>query len=231
MGPDVPARPLTQRPLVADFVEATLVAVLLALFVRTFLLQAFVVPTPSMEATVLTGDHVVVNKFVFGPSAIPALDRLLPRRPVRRGDVIVFKYPEDPRRDFVKRTVALPGDQVEIRDKAVLVNGEAEREPRVSHSDARIIPNDSGLPDSARRRDQVSPFRVPPGSYFALGDNRDNSYDSRFWGPVPAANLKGRPLFVYWSYPAGGSRKSGPVGWLTDFFAATRWSRTLTVVR
>jgi signal peptidase I len=231
MGPDVSARPLTPRSSLADFVEATLVAVLLALFVRTFLLQAFVVPTPSMESTVLTGDHVIVNKFVFGPAAVPGLDRVLPRRPVRRGDIIVFKYPEDPRRDFVKRTVALPGDSLEIREKTVFVNGEAEKEPRVSHSDPRVVPNVPNLPDSTRRRDQVPLLRVPPASYFAMGDNRDNSYDSRFWGAVPAANLKGRPLFVYWSYPPGGTGRRGPFGWIGDFFAATRWSRTLLAVR
>src|SRR5215467_3274652 len=134
MGPDVPPRPLRtlsrRRSVVSEFVEAILVAVIFALFVRTFLFQAFVVPTPSMEKTLLTGDHLLVNKFVFGTRGVPALDPVLPRRTVRPGDVIVFLYPEDPRRDFVKRAVALGGDVVEIRDKTVFVNGRAEDEPR-----------------------------------------------------------------------------------------------------
>ena len=245
MGPDVSARPLSppaagsrgapaaaRRSQPRELLEAILVAVVLALFVRTFLVQAFVVPTPSMEQTVLVGDHVVVNKFLFAPSAVGALDRLLPRRPVRRGDLIVFKFPEDPRRDFVKRAVALAGDTVEIRSKQVFVNGRLELGTAATHSESRVWPDDPELPEGLRRRDQVPPIAVPPETCFALGDNRDNSYDSRFWGPVPAANLKGRPLFVYWSYPPGAAlRRSGALGWISDFFASTRWSRTFLPVR
>ena len=245
MGPDVSARPLSPAPAVLrgfpyaarrsqlrELLEAILVAVVLALFVRTFLVQAFAIPTPSMEKTVLAGDHVVVNKFVFAPRAVAALDRLLPRRPVRRGDLIVFKFPEDPRRDFVKRAVALPGDTIEIRDKTVLVNGRGESAAGAFHSEARVWPDDRDVPDGLKRRDQFPLSEVPPETYFAMGDNRDNSYDSRFWGPVPAANLKGRPLFVYWSYPPGGSpRRGAALGWIADFFSSTRWSRTLLPVR
>jgi signal peptidase I len=232
MGPDVSARPLSPHAAARELVDATLVAVVLALFVRTFLVQAFVVPTPSMEKTVLAGDHVVVNKFLFAPSAIGRLDRFLPRRPVRRGDLIVFKFPEDPRRDFVKRAVALADEAVEIRSKQVFVNGSPEPGTAAFHSEARVWPDDPELPEALRRRDQVPLLVVPPGTYFALGDNRDNSYDSRFWGPVPAANLKGRPLFVYWSYPPGGAqRHSGAFGWIFDVFAGPRWSRTLLPVR
>ena len=245
MGPDVSARSLSppaadsrgapaaaRRSQPRELLEAVLVAVVLALFVRTFLVQAFVVPTPSMEKTVLAGDHVVVNKFLFAPSAIGALDRLLPRRPVRRGDLIDFKFPEDPRRDFVKRAVALAGDTVEIRSKQVFVNGRLEPGTAAFHSESRIWPDDPELPEGLRRRDQIPPITVPPETSFALGDNRDNSYDSRFWGPVPAANLKGRPLFVYWSYPPGDTRRrSGAFGRISDFFAGTRWSRTFLPVR
>jgi signal peptidase I len=185
-----------------------------------------------MEKTVLAGDHVVVNKFLFAPSAVAALDRLLPRRPVRRGDLIVFKFPEDPRRDFVKRAIALAGDAVEIRSKQVFVNGNLEPGTAAFHSETRVWPDDPELPEGLRRRDQVPLLAVPAGTYFALGDNRDNSYDSRFWGPVPAANLKGRPLFVYWSYPPGGAlRRSGALGWISAFFSGTRWSRTFLPVR
>ena len=207
-------------------------AVILALFVRTFLVQAFVVPTSSMEKTVLAGDHVVVNKFIFGPRGIGALDRLLPRRPVRHQDLIVFKFPEDPSRDFVKRAVGLPGDIMAIRDKTVYVNERPEAGAGPFHSESRIWPDDGDLPEGLRRRDQLHPFGVPEQTYFALGDNRDSSYDSRFWGAVPEANLKGRPLFVYWSYPPGGeARRRGPLGWISDFFASTRWLRTFLPVR
>jgi signal peptidase I len=246
MGPDVSARPLSPAPAASrgypaaaarrsqprELLEAILVAVVLAFFVRTFLVQAFAVPTPSMEKTVLAGDHVVVNKFVFAPRAVAALDRWLPRRPVRRGDLIVFKFPEDPRRDFVKRAVALPGDTIEIRDKTVLVNGRGESAAGAFHSEARVWLDDRDVPDGLKRRDQLPLSEVPPETYFAMGDNRDNSYDSRFWGPVPAANLKGRPLFVYWSYPPGGGpRRGAAFGWIADFFSSTRWSRTLMRVR
>ena len=231
MGPDVPPRPLRRRGLAEEFLEATLIAVVLALFVRTFLLQAFVVPSPSMEKTLLAGDHVVVNKFAFGPRAAGALDPILPRRAVRRGDVVVFKFPEDPRRDFVKRVAALPGDTLEIRDKIVFVNNRPEKQPRAIHSDVRLWADDPDLPESLRRRDQVPFLRVPPQSYICLGDNRDNSYDSRFWGPVPAAYLKGRPLLVYWSYPQEAVGSRWPVRWIKDFFMATRWGRTFLAVR
>jgi len=231
MGPDVSARPLSPPAAARELLDATLVAVVLALFVRTFLVQAFVVPTPSMEKTVLAGDHVVVNKFLFGPSAVGRLDRLLPRRPVRPGDLIVFKFPEDPRRDFVQRAVALAGDAVEIRSKQVSVNGSPEPGTAAFHSETRVWPDDPELPEGLRRRDQIPLLVVPPGTFFAMGDNRDNSYDSRFWGPVPAANLKGRPLFVYWSYPPGeAQRHFGAFGGIAAFFTGTRWSRTLLPV-
>lgn len=217
-----------------EYAEAILVAIIFALFARTFLFQAFQVPTASMEKNILVGDHLIVNKFIFAPHHEGFLSRLLPYRPVRRGDVLVFKFPEDPRRDFIKRTVALPGETVEIRDKAIFVEGRRLEEPEVYYSDDRIWPDDPHLPDSYRRRDQSHPFTVPPDSYFALGDNRDNSYDSRFWGAVPAGNLKGRALFVYWSFPLEPSSQRSIrelVSIALNFFRKTRWERTLLPVR
>jgi len=217
-----------------EYTEAILVAVIFALFTRTFLFQAFQVPTASMEKNILVGDHLIVNKFIFGPHGASLLNRLLPYRPVKRGDVLVFKFPEDPRRDFIKRTVALPGETVEIRDKVISVEGVRLEEPEVYHSDDRIWPDDAALPDSYRRRDQAHPFTVPPDSFFALGDNRDNSYDSRFWGAVPAANLKGRAMFVYWSFPLEPSAQRSVRELLAialNFFRKTRWERTLLPVR
>lgn len=245
MGPDVPTRPLTdggspdaRRPPLPgpasplrEYAEVILVAVIFALFVRTFLLQAFVVPTPSMENTVLVGDHLVVNKFIYAPHVFGAWVPALPYRDVRRGDVFVFKFPEDPRRDFIKRVVALPGDRLEIHDKEVRVDGTPVREPRAFHSDARTWPDDRELPDALRRRDQLSPVRIPSDSYFAMGDNRDSSYDSRFWGPVPGTNLKGRALFVYWSFAPDPDPRAGLLRSLSSLLRRTRWSRTLLAVR
>jgi len=239
MGPDVHAGPLSARTeagrrpsRLRDYLEAILVAVVFALFVRTFLLQAFVVPTPSMEKNILVGDHLIVNKFLYAPRFLPLVSRLLPHRAVRRGDVIVFKFPEDPRRDFIKRAVALPGQTVEIRDKELFVDRVRQSDPRAFHSDGRVFRNEPDLPEAYRFRDQHGPIRVPPRSYFALGDNRDVSRDSRFWGPVPEENLKGRALFVYWSFapqeePAG----AGLFQRVAGLFSRTRWSRTLVAVR
>jgi signal peptidase I len=250
MGPDVHPRPLTEapapapgeeaptavrpRPALREYVEAVLVAVIFALFVRTFLIQAFQVPTPSMENNILAGDHLIVNKFLYAPHGEHVLSRLLPYRPIRRGDVFVFKFPVDPRRDYIKRAIGLPGDVVSIRDKLVFVNGGALEEPRVFHSDGRIWPDDSEIADEYRRRDQFGPVMVPPRSVFALGDNRDTSYDSRFWGPVPIENVKGRALFVYWSFavPPRSNRGLGKIlAVLSHFLQWTRWERTLLPVR
>jgi signal peptidase I len=198
------------------------VAVVLALFVRTFLVQAYAVPTASMEDNVLVGDHLIVNKFLFAPQRLTLLSGLLPQRPVRTGDVFIFKFPDDPRRDFIKRAIALPGDVVEIRDKVVFVNQTPLAEPRVTHADRDVY--------AAGRRDQFGPIRVPAGQVFALGDNRDRSNDSRFWGTVPVAYTKGRALLVYWSAAPEPEASSLPRR-VVGFFARTRWGRTLRPVR
>ena len=236
MGSDVPAGSLTPgtgparaRSTAREYVEVVLVAVIFALFVRTFLLQAFVVPTPSMEETVLVGDHLVVNKFIF---ARHVWGRFLPYREIARGDVFVFKFPEDPQRDFIKRAIALPGDVLEIRDKHVYVDGLAVPEPRANHSDPHVWGDDRDLPDGLRRRDQLPATRVSSESIFAMGDNRDSSYDSRFWGPVPSGNVKGRALFVYWSFaPPSGSPATGVLERVRELAGRTRWGRTLLPVR
>lgn len=215
-----------------EYFEVVLVAVVFALFVRTFLLQAFVVPSASMERTVLVGDHLVVNKFAFAPHRESPLARLLPYRPVRRGDVFVFKFPEDPQRDFIKRVVALPGDTLRIQDKEVYVNGIRQSDEHVWHEEARVWPDDRELPEALRRRDQLGPIQIPPDSYFAMGDNRDTSYDSRFWGPVAASAIKGRALFVYWSFPPqDAGTRAGPLRQALRLITDTRWSRTFRPVR
>jgi signal peptidase I len=238
MGPDVhrgaltpdPAQPRAWRERADPF----LAAVIFALFARTFLFQAFAVPSPSMETTVLTGDRLLVNKFVYAPRA-PALAPLLPARAIRRGDIVIFRYPEDPRRDFIKRVVGLPGETVAIQDRSVSIDGRPLEEPWAFHSDDRIWPDDPSVPEDRRRRDQLPAERVPEGSYFVLGDNRDDSRDSREWGPVPAGNIRGRALVVYWSLPPRAS--DPPTGWTAlarwplDLLRQTRWDRALLPVR
>ncbi|HYK43360.1 MAG TPA: signal peptidase I [Thermoanaerobaculia bacterium] len=240
MGPDVPTRSLTGERVrrrasaspLREYAEVILVAVVFALYARTFLVQAFVVPTPSMEDTVLVGDHLVVNKFIYAPHARGFWTAVLPYREIRRGDIFVFKFPEDPQRDFIKRAIALPGDTIEIRSRTVIVDGSPVREPKAIHSDPHVWPDDPHLPDSLRRRDQLPASRVPSESYFAMGDNRDSSYDSRFWGPVPKGNLKGRALFVYWSFePPAPDSRPGLFGKIASLWRRTRWSRTLLPVR
>lgn len=184
--------------------ESLLVAVVFALFVRTYVVQVFRIPTPSMEPNLLVGDHILVNKFVFGPRSLPVESRLLPSRDVRRGDVVVFKYPKDPHRDYVKRCVALGGDEVVMEDKQLLVNGEPIPESGyVYYQEATVYPQSLFLPQEYRYRDNFGPMEIPAAYLFCVGDNRDESNDSRFWGPVPASYTKGRAFMVLWSESKG----------------------------
>jgi signal peptidase I len=229
MGPNVhggalnaAAGPSSGRPF-RDRADPLVAAVIFALFARTFLFQAFAVPTPSMEKNVLAGDRLLVNKFVYSPLAKP-LARILPARPVRRGDVVVFRFPQDPSRDFIKRVVGLPGETVAIRDRTVFVDDRPLSEPYVFHADDRLWPDDPDVPEEKRRRDQLPPTRIPEGAYFVMGDNRDDSSDSREWGPVPERNLVGRALLVYWSLTPASMDGPGAL-------SRTRWDRTFLPVR
>jgi len=223
------ARSVVSRRSIRGVLEPILAAVVFALFARTFLFQAFEVPSPSMEKSVLAGDRLVVNRFVYAPGSA-RLAPLLPRRAVRRGDVVVFRFPADPRRSFIKRVIGLPGETVAIADKRVKVDGRELIEPYAFHADDRTWPDDPSIPDDRRRRDQLPPLRVPDGSYFMLGDNRDDSSDSRVWGPVPAGHLLGRALLVYWSLPPAGTGALGDASPL-DALRRARWDRLFAVVR
>ena len=215
-----------KKSVVREYFESLVIAVVLALFIRTFVVQAFKIPTGSMEPNLLIGDHLLVNKFVFGSYLSPVESTLLPMRDIARREVIVFKYPEEPERDFIKRVIGLPGDQIEVRHKRVYVNGNMldepyahyiEPPPPVSHeAEPRDRPSLSG-----DRRDSYGPVTVPPKHYFVMGDNRDNSQDSRYWGFLPREYVKGRALVIYWSYEA----EAGNV------LTGTRWSRLLHQVR
>lgn len=228
-----------RRSLVREYLEALLVALIFAIFVRTFLAEPFRIPSESMTDNLLIGDHLLVNKFVYGPTANRWEDRLLPVRDLERGDVVVFQAPEDPRRDFVKRCVGMPGEVVEIVDKVLHVDGERiDERGYVHHLDERIYPDSRFLADHWRRRDNYGPYRVPTGSYFCLGDNRDNSRDSRYWRQptVPRHYVKGRALVVYWSFAGPPAVPAdGPLARLAfvtrNFRELTRWERTLRLVR
>jgi signal peptidase I len=223
-----------------EYYEAILVAFILALFVRTFVFENFKIPSGSMEDNLLIGDHLVVNKFIFAQNRDSFLHRVFPYRQPERGDVVVFKYPEDPRRDFIKRCVAVAGDTVEIRRKQLYLNGEAVDEPRVVHKDPRTFDDLPTVPVSSRIRDNFGPLTVPDGTIFCLGDNRDNSLDSRFWGPVPLDYVKGRAVLIYWSYEAGrddwqwrgfGHRLRQLASVVLNFFTKTRWEREFRLIR
>lgn len=197
-----------------------LTATVLALFARTFVLQGFRIPSSSMAPGLLAGDYVVVDKFIFDPAASALEARLLPLRPIRRGDVVVFKLPAEPRRDFVKRCVGLPGDTVEIRDRLLWLNG------RPIDESGYLSPASAAPPVARLRpRDDFGPLTVPARQYFCLGDNRDDSDDSRFFGTVPASYVKGRVVPVYGSIAAAG--ESGG----QRFPAGVRWQRIGRLVR
>src|SRR5581483_1985042 len=182
-----------------EYYEALLMMVIFVNFARIFVFQAFKIPTGSMEDNLKIGDHIIVNKFIYGPEP-NSWKRFLPLRDIRRDDIIVFRYPLQPDTDFVKRVIGMPGDTVEIRDKVVYINGKALDEPYVVHVDPTTYPLQPALPEPYRSRDQFGPYTVPAGQYFAMGDNRDRSSDSRYWGTVPRSMIKGRAFMVYWSF-------------------------------
>ncbi len=244
---------------VKGFINEWSLNILILLFGTTTLVQAFIVPTPSMDTTVMVGDHMLVDKLAYAPSG--SLSRLfLPYTDVKRGDIIVFRYPVDIRQNYVKRVIGLPGDHIRIVDKMVSVNGKVLKEPYKQH----IYPDlqqyrdtfPAPLPD---RITFVRSFResggemwdratemlknvqdgelvIPPDSYFAMGDNRDNSADSRYWGLVPRENIIGKPAIIFWSYDAS---TEDLVGYSLDhfidlaknFFTKTRWERQFKLVR
>jgi len=201
--PDLPTAAETmaaprRKSLVREYGEAIVVAVVLALLIRAFVVQAFTIPSGSMMDTLLVGDYILVNKFLYGPE-IPLADVRLPGlRVPRHGDIIVFKYPQDEKRDFIKRIVATPGDEVQIRGGQVFVNGRALEEPYVKPGSAG--PGHGGQSGYCGSAFGCEPTVVPADSYFVMGDNRDNSQDSRYWGFVKRDKIKGKAFLVYWSW-------------------------------
>jgi len=242
---------------ISEYLESLLVTVLLALFGTSFIVQAFKIPSASMEGTLLIGDHLLVNKFIFGGSGA-WYEKVLPYRRLERGDIIVFKYPYADHQHFVKRVIGLPGDRLKLVDQAMYVNGKPLNEPYVVHDatapydnfnysfppgkDQMISPQvvpESRWRNELRRYVQGDELVVPPGKIFAMGDNRDRSSDSRYWGFVDRSSVMGRPFLIYWSVDATSNdytqttflqRLQGVIETLAHLPARTRWSRMLHTV-
>jgi signal peptidase I len=231
---DAPPQPLggettsQAKHVLRDYTETILVCVIFVIFSRAFVFQQSKIPSGSMMDTLLVGDYIMVNRFVYAPSGFDWERGLLPLRPIRRGDVIVFKQPDEPEIDFIKRVVGLPGETVELRDGQLYVDGRPIEEPYVQ--------------PTYRRADELKNFRpwtVPPDNYFVLGDHRNQSKDSRYWGPVPRELVKGRALLIWWSYDEEPgqiymSLRERLASWghkLAHFFTGSRWSRCFTLIR
>lgn len=179
---------------ILEYIKSIGIAILIALFIRAYIVQAFKIPSGSMIPTLLIGDHLLVNKFIYGVKPPLSDKKILVFETPKRGDIIVFKYPEDPSRDFIKRVIAVEGDIVEIKNKKVFVNGVELKEPYARYTDPYIHPRELDP------RDNFGPIKVPPHKLFVMGDNRDQSYDSRFWGFVDLNDVKGKALIIYWSW-------------------------------
>ncbi len=177
-----------------EYAKAIGTALILALVIRAYVVQAFKIPSGSMIPTLLIGDHILVSKFIYG-TKIPFSDkRVLPLAKPERGDIVVFKYPEDPNKDFIKRVVGVEGDIIEEKNKVVYVNGKPLSEPYIQHTDAAVRVG------SLEPRDNFGPILVPKDKLFVMGDNRDQSYDSRYWGYVDMKELRGKAFIIYWSW-------------------------------
>jgi signal peptidase I len=229
-----------KKSAVREYFESIVIAVILALFIRTFVVQAFKIPTGSMENNLLIGDHLLVNKFIFGPTASRLEGALLPLADVKRRDVIVFKFPEEPDRDFIKRVIGLPGETVELRQKKVYINGTPLDEPYVHFLQPPSTATELHEITSFDLRERYGPVTVPPNQYFVMGDNRDNSQDSRYWGFLPRDYIKGKALVIYWSYEAeredyqddgAGASVKDIASVFAHFFTRTRWDRMLHQIR
>jgi signal peptidase I len=227
-----------KKSVLREYFESIVIAVILALFVRTWVVQAFKIPTGSMEYNLLIGDHLLVNKFIFAPTPLSIGKAILPVRSIRRGDIVVFKYPDQPDRDLIKRVIGLPGESVELRNKKVYIDGKPIDEPYVHF----LTPPSSDLQEitSSDVRENFGPVTVPADQYFVMGDNRDNSEDSRYWGFLPRTNVKGKALIIYWSYESGRedyldegyidtAKRLGSV--FVHFFTRTRWERLFRQIR
>jgi len=175
-------------------IEAIVLAIILALFIRSFIIQAFKIPSGSMQNTLQIGDHILVNKFIYGVKLPFTSTTIISYKNPQRGDIIVFKFRQEPKKDFIKRTIGIPGDVIEIRNKKLYVNKKRLEQDCAIYTDLHIIPK------AMQPRDNFGPVTVPENSIFVMGDNRDHSYDSRFWGFVDLKDVKGKAFIIYWSW-------------------------------
>jgi signal peptidase I len=224
------------KGIVRDYFETIVTCVIFVIFARTFVFQQSKIPTGSMIPTLLVGDYIMVNKFAFAPlSSIPLLARaehvLLPVRDLKRGDIIVFKYPEEPEKDYIKRVIGLPGETLEVRDRQVYIDGKPLDEKYKIHRNPKGLNFD---------QDDYRPTRIPENSLFCMGDNRDNSKDSRSWGFVPRDYVKGRAFMIWWSYDedlgawqktAFADKASGVWDKITHLFTKSRWERSFQIIK
>jgi len=266
---DVPEKsehePPFRKSLVREYFESGVVVLIMAMFFMTFVAQAAEVPSASMENTVYVGDRFLINKFIFGPG--PHLP-FLPQREIRRGDIVVFKYPAESvpaekivqfKTLFIKRVVGLPGETIEVKGRDVYINGKLIPEYRVESRDCGLGDDKSELKGLTAERPKADepytvyyrsravcgetryggeapngvrrPYRIPEGHYFMMGDNRENSRDSRYWGPVPRDLIVGRAMFVIWSSDLSAPQDDGLTGFVGGFFKNTRWGRIGTFLR
>jgi len=214
-----------------EYFELIVETLVYVFFVMTFLIQSFVIPTGSMEDNLLIGDHLLVEKISYSRS-LGKIDRLFfPQKEIKRGMIVTFKAPPEMEKEYVKRVIGLPGEKIKVVNKKVYINGKPLTEKYTYFKDNNILENG---------RDNMSEFKIPKGHYFCMGDNRDNSYDSRFWGPVPADNIVGRPWRIYWSYKSSTDEYLTPgfihkikdiFNTIIGFFSKTRWNRTGMKIR
>lgn len=202
-----------KKSIFREYAEAIIIALVLALFIRTFIVQAFKIPSGSMLPTLQIGDHILVNKFIYGIKMPFSGTVLVSIKDPKPNDIVVFKFPRDPKLDYIKRVIAVAGDTVEIRDKKISINGKPFEDLHGVHSDPRI------LPASSSPRDTFGPVTVPEDHIFVMGDNRDNSFDGRFWGFVDLKAVRGKAFIIYWSWDVREPLLS------IDRFTSVRWGR------
>lgn len=233
-------KPESKQSTLREYFVATVYCTIVALFITTFVVHPMTVPTPSMDPTIRVGDRLLIDKFTYRNGFTSAMSGTA-KRTVTRGDIVVFKFPEKPEVLYVKRAIGLPGETLEIKDKVVHINGKALEEPYKVHIDKRIFRAGSGSRFSFEsRRDNFGPVNIPEGSYFMMGDNRDDSADSRYFGFLKEELIVGRPLVIFWSYQDGKDahlKTSIPElvklygERIVYFFTKTRWSRIGSLVR
>ena len=220
-----------------EYAEILAETAIFVLFINTFIAQASQIPTPSMEDSILVGDFLFINRIAYAQPVLPLEKALLPRREIRRGDPVTFKFLKDgPMKELVKRVVGIGGDKIEIIDKKVFVNGKQIPEEHTCHKDPEIIPRNALGTGELAYRDNYGPVVVPPGNLFVMGDNRDNSYDSRFWGYLPVSAVRGRPWILFFSYKAEDNVQlktslADKLRRWTQYFPRARWNRLLHVIR